>query len=423
MSFENMTIEQLNALSPEEFAKLDADQVAALAASTDEDEGNGDDDNNSDDDSQNDQNENENNDDGQEDHSDDEQDENSQSENDEESEDDSQDDAQENDEDQHEDPNAQQQQQVKQTKQKQKQKQTQQQEEKVENEVATAEQQTAFYTEVTAPFNANGKQYQITDAKDAISLMQKGLDYNQKMNAIAPYRRAGQILEESGLLHDTERLAFLIDLHNKNPEAIAKLVQESGIDTFDLNEESANNYKPTPVNIVSDAVQNLRDVVANNKEDADFNAVFNEAMGWDDASQQLIMQDPSVLVALANHKKTGVYDQVMQQVNHAIHVQGNKTPVAQLYYQIGSSMNGNTGGNNRIAQAQNTQNKPSVQSNTQTKVTKQIDPNLASKRKILSQVKASNKKSAGSTKMSPEQMFNLSDEEFAKIDPTKLNIK
>ena len=40
---------------------------------------------------------------------------------------------------------------------------------------------TDFYNKVTAKFNASGKEFQVDNADDVISLMQKGIDYNIKM--------------------------------------------------------------------------------------------------------------------------------------------------------------------------------------------------------------------------------------------------
>ena len=54
----------------------------------------------------------------------------------------------------------------------------------VTQEEVTAEK--AFFDRVTAEFQANGKAFKIDSAEDVVSLMQKGLNYNQKMATMKP---------------------------------------------------------------------------------------------------------------------------------------------------------------------------------------------------------------------------------------------
>ena len=44
----------------------------------------------------------------------------------------------------------------------------------------------SFFDKVTAEFQANGKAFKIDSADDVVSLMQKGLNYNQKMATMKP---------------------------------------------------------------------------------------------------------------------------------------------------------------------------------------------------------------------------------------------
>lgn len=268
---------------------------------------------------------------------------------------------------------------------------------------------SAFHEKVTGKFKANNADYQITDPDEIVALMQKGLNYNLKMNQIKPYMGVGRLLEDNGLLDDPEKLGFLIDLHNKNPEAIAKLVKDSGIEAYELDEEKASAYKPTPANIVPDNVVQLQQLVQTNKDNADFSAVYKDANGWDEKSQQAIVGNPEILETLTRHKANGIYDQVMQQVNHEINVRGNKTPVMELYLAIGSKTVGN---NNKPAQAQ----KPAPVASA--KVTKKVDPLLESKRKIAGGTKSTTK--ASTVALTEEDIFGMSPEEFAKLDSKKL---
>ena len=101
----------------------------------------------------------------------------------------------------------------------------------------------AAYKKLTAPFKANGREIQVTSVEDAVSLMQMGANYNKKMAALKPNLKLMKLLENNGLLNE-EKLSYLIDLEKKNPEAISKLVKDSGVDPLDISAEKAGGYKP-----------------------------------------------------------------------------------------------------------------------------------------------------------------------------------
>lgn len=268
-----------------------------------------------------------------------------------------------------------------------------------------------FHAKITAPFKANGKDYQISSPEEAISLMQKGLNYNAKMNGIKDYVSAGRMLEQHELLNKPEELAFLIDLYNKKPEAMAKLIKDSGIDAYELGEDKAEGYKPTPIQAPSENVYQLREIIAANKEDAHFNAMYADVTNWDDTSQQAILNNPDTLLVLQAHKANGAYDTIMKRVNHAIDVQGSKVPVANLYFQFGKEIygNGNGGGNNNAQATHSTNNTPA-------KVTKTVDPKLAEKRKNLGGLKNTVKSKSTSQVSTAEELYSMSDEEFEQYE-------
>ena len=63
------------------------------------------------------------------------------------------------------------------------------------------------------------------------------------------------MLENNGLL-DEQKITYLIDLDKKNPDAIGKLIKESGIDPLDVNTQEEPKYTPGNYS-VSDAQVNL----------------------------------------------------------------------------------------------------------------------------------------------------------------------
>ena len=109
---------------------------------------------------------------------------------------------------------------------------------------------TDFYTKVTAKFNASGKEFQVDNADDVISLMQKGIDYNIKMSTLKPALKMVKALEAHGITQ--EDLGLLIDIHNRKPEAIASLVKQADIDLYSVDEESVDRYAPTDAQITDE---------------------------------------------------------------------------------------------------------------------------------------------------------------------------
>ena len=171
-----------------------------------------------------------------------------------------------------------------------------------------------FFKTITKPFKANGKDFQVLDPNDAISLMQKGTDYVKKMTEIKPLRRIGKLLEENKLSEDD--LAYLIDLKNKKPEAIAKLLKDSEVDLYGFDVEQGNDYAPVApvVNEVDDALQStLDDLQANSASFSQTIAVVGQQ--WDVASRETVAQHPQLLRVLDAQVANGTFakiDSVMQ---------------------------------------------------------------------------------------------------------------
>ena len=96
----------------------------------------------------------------------------------------------------------------------------------------------AAYKRIMAPFKASKRMMQVDNIDDAISLMQKGADYHNKMKTLSPNLKIVSTLEKERLL-DQSKLNNLIDLSKKDPKAIAQLLKDSGIDPLDID----NNEK------------------------------------------------------------------------------------------------------------------------------------------------------------------------------------
>lgn len=269
------------------------------------------------------------------------------------------------------------------------------------------------YEKLLAPFVANGKEIRVNNVADAVSLMQMGANYNKKMAALKPNLKLLKLLESNGLLSE-ERVGFLIDLEKKNPDAINKLIKESGIDPMDLDAEKANDYKPT-IRTVDDKELEL-DAVLEEIQDTPSYSKTIQVVGkeWDAASKQTVANSPSILKIINNHMQSGVYDVIQEEIERE-RMFGRLQGLSDIeaYRQVGDAIQARNGfahlNVNANGQGQQAYANPRV---VQPKPKKVDEEKLKEKRRAASTAKptGSNPKVAGD--------FNplaLSDEEFSKL--------
>lgn len=167
------------------------------------------------------------------------------------------------------------------------------------------------YKRILAPFKANGKEMQVHSIDEAITLMQMGANYNKKMAGMKPAMKTLKLLENNGLL-DEEKLSFLIDLDKKNPEAIKKLVQESGIDPLELGGKS--EYKPNTYTVDERELE-LDAVLEELQDTPTFSKTIDlVSTKWDGPSKQVIAAQPQLLKVLNDHMSRGIYDLISTEV-------------------------------------------------------------------------------------------------------------
>lgn len=190
-----------------------------------------------------------------------------------------------------------------------------------------------FYNTLTKPFKANGREFQITNPNDMVALMQKGLNYSKKMEEMKPNLNLIKTLEQYGLT-DESKLSYLIDLHNRKPEAIAKLIKDSEIDLYEFDTEQADGYVPQNKVVRKTQLEEvISEVVETNPE---FNSVLNNIYtDWDNKSKQAVIDNPDILRLISEHQANGIYDKIMNIMEYEKAVgrlQG--TPYLQAYSEI-----------------------------------------------------------------------------------------
>lgn len=268
----------------------------------------------------------------------------------------------------------------------------------------------AEYEKILAPFTANGKQMQVQSAEEAITLMQMGANYNKKMAALKPNLKLLKLLENNNLLSE-EKLSFLIDLDKKNPDAISKLVKDSGLDPLEM-DVSKSEYKPKTYT-VDDRELELDAVLEKIQDTPTFQKTLDVVSNkWDGPSKQIVAATPQLIEVINSHMQSGVYDLISTEVERE-RMLGRLNGMSDIdaYRHVGEAMH-NRG-------AFNTPAKSAAKPAERQPITPKPKADDAAVR--AKKLAASTPKAAAPVKI--DQDFNplaLSDEDFAKIGNPRL---
>lgn len=275
------------------------------------------------------------------------------------------------------------------------------------------------YEKITAPFKASGRTIQVRDSNEVISLMQKGVDYTKKQQALKPRLKELQILENQNMLGDN--LGYAIDLFNGNTKALAKLIKERNIDISELSpnmygDEENNSPDYTPTNYsISDAEMRLKDVELTLKDSPNFQRLFTTLTDLDDDSKAKFRNNPDLLLRLNEHMESGLYDQIQNELEHR-RIVGDASVDGMNFYDAYTAVgNEILSYNMKYAQAQQQQQQQQYEQNYAQQYQQQ---QLQQKR---NSAKSTNSRSVGRT--SNPMMYDpltCSDEEFAQINLKQL---
>jgi hypothetical protein len=208
---------------------------------------------------------------------------------------------------------------------------------------ATPVDYKAAYEKIFTPFKANGREIAVQSVEDAVALMQMGANYNKKMAGMKQHLKVLKMLEKNQLL-DESKLSYLIDLDKKNPDAINKLVKESGLDPLDLGADKTGEYQPTAYK-VDDREIELDTVLDEIQETPTFNRVIDVVSNkWDGKSKQVVADHPQLLKIINDHMQRGVYDQIVAEVDRE-RMFGRLNGLSDLdaYRQVGEAIQARNG--------------------------------------------------------------------------------
>ena len=263
----------------------------------------------------------------------------------------------------------------------------------------------AFYEQVMQPFKANGKEYTLKDAQEAVRLMQQGAGFNKKLQDLAPYRGMIKTLEQNQLL-DPDTINLIIDARKGNKQALAKLIGQAQVDPLDLDMDEGAQYRPNNYTVTNEQIS-FNEALVELKTRPQGQALIDEmAREWDEASQSAMGAEPEVMEILRQQKETGIYGKIKAEVQRqkGLGLIPSNLPFVHAYKKAGDDLVAANALHPKQAQAPQRQ---AVESRTV-----QARP---SDRDAKARAAAPTRTSGGKRKLkSLDDLYNMSDEEFLK---------
>lgn len=146
------------------------------------------------------------------------------------------------------------------------------------------------------------------------------------------------MLDRNGI--DEDKLSYAIDLLNGESEAIKKFFADTKIDPLDIDVDSEVQYEGNRHTIQDNEVifQEAIDEVLDSEGGGDTIREINEK--WDKGSVAQLGSNPEVLKIIHAQKQSGVYDQVVNEIERrqALGLLSTSIPFLQAYDSIGNEL-------------------------------------------------------------------------------------
>jgi len=260
-----------------------------------------------------------------------------------------------------------------------------------------------------APIKANGREIKINSVDEAISLIQMGANYNKKMEQMKPNLKTIKLLENNGL-NDPVKLNYLIDLDKKDPEAILKLIKDSGIDLHELDIEAESKYTPK-TRVVNENEIDLDTVLDEIQGTPTYNRTLDVvSKQWDGESKKAIANQPYILKTLNDQMESGIYDLINVEVERQRMHGGLKGESdIEAYRRVGEGIQA-SGGFDHLGSSQ--KQTPAAAPEVVVPKRKVEDPALKEKRKAAGTTREAPSGTPSNRDLNP---LNMSDADFEKM--------
>jgi hypothetical protein len=199
------------------------------------------------------------------------------------------------------------------------------------------------YNKILAPFKANGREIKLASPEEAIKLMQMGANYTRKMQELAPKMKLVTMLDNNKLTESD--ISFFIDLKNKNPEAIKKLITDSGVDPLDINTAEPSSYQPGNHTVSDQQVafqSKLDEYTSTNEGRTTLSQINNE---WDQISKDALWNQPELVDVFHEQRVNGIYDQITTHLERqrTLGLIPRNIPFIEAYKRAGDDLVANNG--------------------------------------------------------------------------------
>ncbi len=208
----------------------------------------------------------------------------------------------------------------------------------------TETEKTDTQEEVTAPtkrkFKANGQEFEFTEdeiMEQFETVFGQAMNYTQKMQAIAPFRKMISALEEEGITQD--QLNMAIDALKGDKGALQQILAANKIEAFDLeSQEETDPYKPTDYG-KNEAQLNIDEITSSISKDPEYKITVDVVDNqWDSTSRQALAKNPQFIVGLHNDIKSGLFDKVSPVAMKMKVLDGNTRSDIEYYMLAGEQL-------------------------------------------------------------------------------------
>jgi hypothetical protein len=188
-------------------------------------------------------------------------------------------------------------------------------------------------------FKANGKDFEFTQTEmleQFETIFGQSMNYTQKMQKIAPYRKMISALEQEGVTHDSLNLA--LDALKGDKGALKKLVEKAKIDPYDLSPDADEDTPYVPGVYGKDEIAlDIEEITSKISGDEEFKITKDVIdVQWDEKSRITIADNPNYITGLHNDIVSGLYDKVAAAAMKMKVLDGNTKSDIEYYMLAGS---------------------------------------------------------------------------------------
>ena len=185
-------------------------------------------------------------------------------------------------------------------------------------------------------YKANGKEFEFTEAEALAKfgdMFAQSMNYTQKMQAIAPYKKMISAMEDEKLTQDDMNL--MIDVLKGDKDAIAAVLKRTGVDALDIDTDENKTYQPNSYGR-NETELAIKDVVDSIKNDTEYRITHNviEAQ-WDDESREAFVKNPKLIRELHRDVQSGVYNKVSPLMEKMKYLDGGQHSDIDYYVEAG----------------------------------------------------------------------------------------